>query len=161
MKIYCDGDVAMRRPVVRDLLRLSALLLFLQIFAPDVASAESRVALVIGQSAYRAVPALPNAENDGKRMAELLGNAGFDVTSAPDLAQNDMRQTISDFAAKVAASGPDTVALVFYAGHGLQIDGENYLVPMEGIGIGVSIGLGGGGFGGRGGGEGMSGGYRR
>jgi uncharacterized caspase-like protein len=121
----------MRRPVVRDLLRRSALLLFLQIFAPDVASAESRVALVIGQSAYRAVPALPNAENDGKRMAELLGNAGFDVTSAPDLAQNDMRQTISDFAAKVAASGPDTVALVFYAGHGLQIDGENYLVPVD------------------------------
>src|SRR5258707_4194121 len=42
-----------------------------------------------------------------------------------------MRQTISDFAAKVAASGPDTIALVFYAGHGLQIDGENYLVPVD------------------------------
>jgi hypothetical protein len=121
----------MRRPVFRDWLRLSALLLFLQIFAPHVASAESRVALVMGQSAYRVVPALPNAENDGKRMAELLGNAGFDVTVARDLAQNDMRQTISDFAAKVAASGPDTVALVFYAGHGLQIDGENYLVPID------------------------------
>jgi hypothetical protein len=121
----------MRRPVFRDWLRLSALLLFLQILAPHVASAESRVALVMGQSAYRAVPALPNAENDGKRMAELLGNAGFDVTVARELAQNDMRQTISDFAAKVAASGPDTVALVFYAGHGLQIDGENYLVPID------------------------------
>jgi hypothetical protein len=64
-------------------------------------------------------------------MAELLGNAGFDVTMAPDLAQNDMRQAVSDFAAKVAASGPDTVALVFYAGHGFQIDGENYLVPVD------------------------------
>ena len=89
------------------------------------------MALVIGQSAYRAVPALPNAENDGKRMAELLGSAGFDVTAAPDQSQNDMRQTISNFAAKVAASGPDTVALVFYAGHGLQIDGENFLVPVD------------------------------
>ncbi len=89
------------------------------------------MALVIGQSAYRAVPALPNAENDGKRMAELLGSAGFDVTAAPDQSQNDMRQTISNFAAKVASSGPDTVALVFYAGHGLQIDGENYLVPVD------------------------------
>jgi uncharacterized caspase-like protein len=121
----------MRRPVLRDLFFKSALLLSLQFCAAHAAFAESRVALVIGQSAYRAVPALPNAANDGKRMIELLGNAGFDVTAAPDLAQNDMRQTISDFAAKVAASGPDTVALVFYAGHGLQIDGENYLVPVD------------------------------
>jgi len=121
----------MRRPVFRDLLFKSALLLLLQLGAVHVALAESRVALVIGQSAYRAVPALPNAANDGKRMADLLGHAGFDVTAAPDLAQNDMRQTISDFAAKVSASGPDTVALVFYAGHGLQVDGENYLVPVD------------------------------
>jgi uncharacterized caspase-like protein len=121
----------MRCPAFRDLLLLSALLLSFQIPTSHIASAESRVALVMGQSAYRAVPALPNAANDGKRMVELLGSAGFDVTAAPDLAQNDMRQTISDFTAKVAASGPDTVALVFYAGHGLQIDGENYLVPVD------------------------------
>jgi hypothetical protein len=121
----------MRRPVLRDLFFKSALLLSLQFCAAHVAFAESRVALVIGQAAYRAVPALPNAAHDGKRMIELLGNAGFNVTAAPDLAQNDMRQTISGFAAKVAASGPDTVALVFYAGHGLQIDGENYLVPVD------------------------------
>jgi len=121
----------MRRPAFRDLLLLFALLLSFQISAPRVASAENRVALVIGQSAYRAVPALPNAANDGKHMVDMLGNAGFQVTAAPDLAQNEMRQAISDFAAKVAASGPDTVALVFYAGHGLQIDGENYLVPVD------------------------------
>src|SRR3984957_14874654 len=121
----------MRRPVVRDLLLVSGLLLSLANPVSPAAAAEHRVALVIGQSAYRAVPALPNAENDGKRMAELLGNAGFDVTAAPDLGQNDMRQTISDFAAKVAASGPDTVAAVFYAGHGLQVDGENFLVPVD------------------------------
>jgi uncharacterized caspase-like protein len=105
--------------------------LFSHIPLLHAASSESRVALVIGQSAYRAVPALPNAGNDARRMAELLGSAGFAVTSAPDLSQNDMRQAISDFAAKVNASGPDTVALVFYAGHGLQIDGENYLVPVD------------------------------
>ena len=123
----------MRHPVslFRDLLFVAGLLLFLPISLAHAASAENRVALVIGQSAYRAVPALPNAENDGKRMAELLTNAGFEVTAAPDLSQNVMRQTISDFAAKVAASGPDTIALVFYAGHGLQIDGENYLVPID------------------------------
>jgi hypothetical protein len=123
----------MRRPVFlfRDLLFLAGLLVFLQISVAHAASGEHRVALVVGQSAYRAVPALPNAANDAKRMVELLGNAGFDVTAAPDLSQDGMRQTISDFAAKVAASGPDTIALVFYAGHGLQIDGENYLVPVD------------------------------
>lgn len=121
----------MRRPVFPGLLLVTGLLLFPQISVTDAASAESRVALVVGQSAYRAVPALPNAGNDARKMAELLGNAGFDVTAAPDLSQNDMRQTISAFAAKVAASGPETVALVFYAGHGLQIDGENYLVPID------------------------------
>ena len=120
----------MRHPAC-DLLLLTALLLFSHIPLLRAASSESRVALVIGQSAYRAVPALPNAGNDARRMAELLGSAGFAVTSAPDLSQIDMRQAISDFAAKVNASGPDTVALVFYAGHGLQIDGENYLVPVD------------------------------
>jgi Caspase domain len=128
---YCDGGDVMRHPVFRDLLLVAGLLLFLQISVAHAASGEHRLALVVGQSAYRAVPALPNAANDAKRMVELLGNAGFDVTAAPDLSQDGMRQTISDFAAKVAASGPDTIALVFYAGHGLQIDGENYLVPVD------------------------------
>jgi hypothetical protein len=97
---YRRGGVIMRRPVLRDLLLLSGLLLSFQISASDGAAAESRLALVIGQSAYRTVPPLPNAENDAKRMAELLASAGFDVTSAPDLSQNDMRQTISEFAAQ-------------------------------------------------------------
>src|SRR5207248_3736957 len=114
----------------RNLSFLAGLLLFLPISLAHAASAENRVALVIGQSAYRAVPALPNAQNDGKRMAELLTNAGFEVTAAPDLSQNDMRQTISDFAAKVAASGPDTIALVCYTWHGLQLDGGTSLVAI-------------------------------
>jgi uncharacterized caspase-like protein len=109
----------------------SSLLALTQLVAPTDASAEARLALVIGQSAYRTVPELPNAANDAKGMAELLGNAGFTVTATPNLAQNEMRQAISDFADKVSASGADTVALVFYAGHGLQIDGENYLVPVD------------------------------
>jgi uncharacterized caspase-like protein len=121
----------MRGPRFRNWLFLSALLLSFQIASPRLASAEKRVALVIGQSAYRAVPALPNAANDGSHIAEMLTGPGFDVTAAPDLAQNEMRQAISDFAGKVAGEGPDTVALVFYAGHGLQIDGENYLVPVD------------------------------
>ena len=121
----------MRHPAVSNFLLLAALFLFSSLPLDYAAAADSRVALVIGQSAYRAVPPLPNAANDAKHMAELLNSAGFEVTSAEDLSQNDMRQAISDFAAKVSASGPDTVALVFYAGHGLQIDGENFLIPVD------------------------------
>jgi uncharacterized caspase-like protein len=121
----------MRRPAFCNLFLASSLLVLAQLIAPTDASAEARLALVIGQSAYRAVPELPNAANDAKGMTELLGNAGFSVTTAPNLAQSEMRQAISDFAGKVTASGADTVALVFYAGHGLQIDGENYLVPVD------------------------------
>ncbi len=97
----------------------------------QAAFAENRVALVIGQSAYRAVTALPNPANDARAMSQLLADAGFDVTSTADLSQNEMRQKVGEFAAKVAAKGPDTVALVFYAGHGLQIDGENFLIPVD------------------------------
>jgi Caspase domain len=95
------------------------------------ASAENRMALVIGQSAYKSVPALPNPGNDAKAMSQLLTDSGFEVSSVSDLTQNEMRTAISDFAGKVAAKGADTVALVFYAGHGIQVDGENFLIPTD------------------------------
>src|SRR6266581_6913071 len=95
------------------------------------AMAENRLALVIGQSAYRSVPALPNPANDAKAMSQLLSDSGFEVLSASDLSQSQIREKVSEFAGKLAEKGPDTVALVFYAGHGLQIDGENYLVPID------------------------------
>src|SRR5512138_1051501 len=95
------------------------------------AFAESRLALVIGQSAYRSVPALPNPANDARAMTQLLTDSGFEVSQAADLSQNEMRTAVSDFAGKVAAKGPDTVALVFYAGHGIQVDGENFLIPTD------------------------------
>jgi uncharacterized caspase-like protein len=125
------GDDAMRSVFGRSAFVhvLPALLLLFQVTA-CFAAGETRLALVIGQSSYRAVPALPNAGNDAKRMAELLASAGFDVTSAPDLTQSDMRQAISDFAGKVATNA-GAIALVFYAGHGIQVDGENYLVPVD------------------------------
>jgi hypothetical protein len=95
------------------------------------AMAENRLALVIGQSTYRSVPALPNPANDAKAMTQLLTDSGFDVLAASDLSQDQLREKVSEFARQVATKGPDTVALVFYAGHGMQIDGENYLVPVD------------------------------
>src|SRR5467141_924063 len=116
----------MFRPFLHHTLMAAGVLL-----GSHAAFAESRVALVIGQSNYRAVVPLPNPANDARAMSQLLGNAGFEVTDAADLSQNEMREKVGDFVAKVAAKGPDTVALVFYAGHGLQIDGENFLVPVD------------------------------
>ena len=95
------------------------------------AAAENRVALVIGQSVYKSVTALTNPANDAKLTSEMLQAAGFDVKTALDLSQTEMRQAVGDFATRIAAKGADTVALLYYAGHGLQIDGENYLVPVD------------------------------
>ena len=86
---------------------------------------------MIGQSAYRSVPALPNPANDARAVTQMLTDSGFEVSTAADLSQGQMREAVSEFAGKVAAKGADTVALVFYAGHGLQIDGENFLVPVD------------------------------
>ena len=101
------------------------------LFGAQSAFAENRLALVIGQSAYRSVPALPNPANDARAVTQLLTDSGFEVSTASDLSQSQMREKVSEFAGKVAAKGADTVALVFYAGHGLQIDGENFLVPID------------------------------
>jgi uncharacterized caspase-like protein len=110
--------------------------LFLAIIAANFlgagpAKAEPRLALVIGQSAYRSVPALLNPTNDAKAVSEALTDAGFEVSTASNLSQNQMREAILSFAGRVVSKGPDSVALVFYAGHGVQIDGENYLVPID------------------------------
>ena len=108
-----------------------ATLAVVMLLGTQAAPAENRVALVIGQSGYRAVPPLPNPANDAKKMVELLTAAGFEVTAAPDVSQSEMRKAIGDFADKLNSKGPDTVALVYYAGHGLQVDGENFLLPID------------------------------
>ncbi len=99
--------------------------------AGGAARAEPRLALVIGNSDYQDVVALPNPAKDAEAMDGFLRKAGFDVTPANNLTQNQMRRDLRDFADKVAAAGPDAVALVYYAGHGVQIDGENYLIPVD------------------------------
>jgi hypothetical protein len=116
----------MFRPVLYSTLLTAGIL-----WGSQAALAENRLALVIGQSSYRAVTPLPNPANDAKAMAQLLADSGFEVLAASDLSQNQMREKVGEFASRIAAKGPDTVALVFYAGHGLQIDGENFLVPVD------------------------------
>jgi uncharacterized caspase-like protein len=95
------------------------------------ALAENRIALVIGNANYASVSSLPNPANDARAMANFLGEAGFEVLQAADLKHGAMLRTVGKFAHLVEQSGPDTVALLYYAGHGLQVDGENYLVPVD------------------------------
>jgi Caspase domain len=92
---------------------------------------EQRVALVIGNSNYQNVAQLPNPDNDAQSMAQFLNSAGFEVISATDLTQNDMLKVVQDFSARIAAHGPNTVAMIYYAGHGVQLAGENYLIPVD------------------------------
>jgi uncharacterized caspase-like protein len=93
------------------------------------ALADKRVALVLGNSAYQNVPPLANPVNDAALMAQTLKQAGFDVV---DLRQNlsalETRRVLRDFADK--ASGAD-VAVIYYAGHGIEVDGSNYLIPVD------------------------------
>ena len=95
------------------------------------ALAEGRFALVLGNSKYQAVPALPNPVRDAESVTDLLSTAGFEVSLALDFGRSDMHRAVRDFATKVAEKGKDTVVLVYFAGHGLQIDGENYLLPVD------------------------------
>jgi uncharacterized caspase-like protein len=93
------------------------------------AQAETRVALIIGNSAYRSVGALPNPASDAAAMGELFRAAGFDdVRTVANLGVNDMRKELRDFAMK--ATWAD-IAVLFYAGHGIEIGGHNYLIPVD------------------------------
>src|SRR3954453_11596092 len=109
---------------------LSIVMFFL--LAPTVAAQapEKRIALVIGNAAYQTAP-LQTPANDAGLIAQTLQAAGFDVAGARDLDQDSMRRALRDFVDKAEASGPNTVAYVYFSGHGLQLEGENYLVPVD------------------------------
>jgi tetratricopeptide (TPR) repeat protein len=92
------------------------------------ALAEKRVALVIGNSAYRDVPALANPRNDAEDVAAALKRLGFETTVGLDADRAAMERAIEAFA--TAVEGAD-VALFYYAGHGMQHQGVNYLMPTD------------------------------
>lgn len=87
-----------------------------------------RVALVIGNGAYAHVKALPNPPNDARSIAKSLRDIGFTVSEGIDLDRAAMQKTTRDFLREAARA---QVAVVYYAGHGVQIDGRNYLVPVD------------------------------
>ena len=97
--------------------------------AAGPAAAEKRVALVIGVSGYQQVPRLPNPVRDAETMTDLFRKAGFDVVeSKRDLGIADLRRAVREFSD--TARDAD-IAVVYYAGHGIEVDGVNYLVPAD------------------------------
>jgi uncharacterized caspase-like protein len=93
------------------------------------ALAEKRVALVLGNAAYQNVAKLPNPVNDGAVIAATLKGAGFDVVDfRQDLPAAETRRTLRDFADRARDAD---IAVVYYAGHGIEVDGGNYLIPVD------------------------------
>jgi hypothetical protein len=95
------------------------------------AFAEKRVALVFGNSAYQNVTRLANPANDSEAMAAMLKGAGFDVVELKrDLRVNEMRRALRDFSDTVRDAD---IAIVYFAGHGIEIDGVNYVIPVDAV----------------------------
>ena len=94
----------------------------------EARAAEQRVALVIGNGAYRSVPELRNSRNDADDISEQLKRLGFAVIDGRDLDRSAMQAALGRFAQRLR--GADA-GLVYYSGHGLQINGQNFLVPVD------------------------------
>jgi hypothetical protein len=90
--------------------------------------AGDRVALVVGNGKYVHATALPNPSNDARDVANVLREIGFDVAEGRDLDRSGMERLLRDFLRRAQAA---RVALLFYAGHGMQVDGRNYLIPVD------------------------------
>jgi hypothetical protein len=89
---------------------------------------ETRIALVIGNSAYTA-GTLPNPANDAKMIGDTLKSVGFEVIARTNADQTIMKRAIQEFGARLEKAGPSAVGLFYYAGHGVQLNGKNYLIP--------------------------------
>ena len=116
--------------IIASILIRIALPLALLCFLVSGANADTgrRVALVIGNGAYQNAPKLPNPAADAKAVADALRGLDFEVIEAVDLDQPDMQARLDEFSGRL--EGADT-GLFYYAGHGLQVGGENFLVPID------------------------------
>lgn len=92
------------------------------------AEAANRVALVIGMAKYQTIPTLANTVNDATSISEKLEGVGFEVERAIDLPLKDLIATVSAFSFKAETAD---VALIYYAGHGVELNGQNFLIPVD------------------------------
>ena len=105
-----------------------AVLAFVVFAAPTVVLADGRVALVVGNSTYAHIGRLPNPDNDARDISAALRRLGFEVTTELETNRVELTEALRAFTRRSA--GAD-VSLVFYAGHGIEMDGVNYLVPVD------------------------------
>ncbi len=111
--------------------RLAAFLFIISIvcLAGRPALAEKRVAFVVGNSSYQNVGALTNPANDAAAITDMFRKAAFDVVeSRRDLKNTEMRRALRDFTEKARDAD---IAVIYYAGHGIEVDGTNYLIPVD------------------------------
>jgi Caspase domain/PAN domain len=106
----------------------AAIVLLILVLLPPAAHAQKRVALVIGNASYQHAGELTNPKNDANDMAAALRSAGFQVIEGYNLNKAALDRKIRDFA--MALRGAQA-GLFFYAGHGLQVSGQNYIVPVD------------------------------
>lgn len=106
---------------------LAAALVLLLAASPSHAA--GRVALVVGNNAYRDAPLL-NPVNDARAMAQALQAAGFNVVLKTDATQPELLAAVRDFGNRLQAGGAGTAGLFYFAGHGMQIKGRNFLIPV-------------------------------
>jgi uncharacterized caspase-like protein len=108
----------------------AAIVLILSLTVPQLSAeaAGGRVALVVGMSGYRHAPLLENPANDAKDMSAALGELGFEVTLSADADKAGFEAAIRAFSKRIAEA---EAGLVFFAGHGVQVAGQNYLVPID------------------------------
>src|SRR4051794_615280 len=93
------------------------------------ALADKRVALIIGNSAYKTVARLSNPANDARLIGDMFRNAGFErVDVRLDLGVQEMRKSLREFGARAREA---EIAVIYYAGHGIELDGVNYLIPTD------------------------------
>ena len=119
------GDRRKARPGAWATLAVAAVLLSV---LPVAVQAAGRVALVIGNSAYEHVPLLANPGNDARAVGDAFERLGYAVTRLEDAGYDALRRGLLDFTRAASASD---VAVVFYAGHGMEVDGRNFLVPVD------------------------------
>jgi len=118
------------RRILKVTLAVLALFVVVSTVPAGAAPSERRMALVIGNASYR-VGALATAANDAGLIAQTLRAAGFDVMGARDLDEDSLRNTLRDFVDHASKAGPDAVVAVYFAGYGMQLEGENYLLPID------------------------------
>jgi uncharacterized caspase-like protein len=93
--------------------------------------ASERFGLVIGNAAYEVVPALANPGRDAEAVGKVLRDAGFDTTIVRDSGLTALRRAVDDFLRKLQGARPDAVVVIFYAGHAVQVEGVNLLLPID------------------------------